>query len=71
MWRLEALARHKPHIDQHQRRALRLDVCKIVSDAMKQRAGATGGVGGRASRRIACISMAHDVLVESSGSFLP
>ena len=37
MRRLEAPARHKPHIDQHQRRALRRPIAEIGSNVQKRR----------------------------------
>ena len=47
MGRLEAPARHKPHIDQHQRRALRRSVAETMSYIQKRRpAGPLRGVFG-------------------------
>ena len=45
MGRLEAPARHKPHIDQHQRRAMRRSVAESTSYV--QKSSATGPLRGR------------------------
>ena len=50
MRRLEAPARHKPHIDQHQRRALRRPIAETAGYIQKR--SAAGPLHGRYSGRL-------------------
>ena len=50
MGRLEAPARHKPHIDQHQRRALRRPIAETAGYIQKR--SAAGPLHGRYSGRL-------------------